>query len=84
MLQIGSGPCVWWSIHIVPYLKYILQAYHDMATHDISDGTGGMDASIRLELDRQEVRLTHVFFLVMHHSVSIRTSAVDLRIRYFS
>lgn len=42
-----------------------MEAYHDMATHDVSDGSGGMDASIRLELDRPEVRslcthLTHV------------------------
>ncbi|KAF7349744.1 Peroxidase [Mycena sanguinolenta] len=26
---------------------YIAQAYHDMATHNIADGTGGLDASIR-------------------------------------
>ncbi|KAF7378519.1 Peroxidase [Mycena sanguinolenta] len=26
---------------------WIRTAYHDMATHDITDGTGGMDASIR-------------------------------------
>jgi len=26
-----------------------------MATHNIEDGTGGMDASIRFELDRPEV-----------------------------
>jgi len=27
-----------------------------MSTHNIEDGTGGMDASIRYELDREEVR----------------------------
>lgn len=45
------------SCRPIQYMKLILQAYHDMATHDISDGTGGMDASIRLELDRPEVCL---------------------------
>ncbi|KAJ7290710.1 heme peroxidase [Mycena rebaudengoi] len=28
---------------------WIRTAYHDMATHNIADGTGGMDASIRFE-----------------------------------
>lgn len=32
------------------------QAYHDMATHNVEDGTGGLDASIRFETDRAEVR----------------------------
>ncbi|KAF8144293.1 heme peroxidase [Mycena galopus ATCC 62051] len=30
-----------------PSLKRQSQAYHDMATHNITDGTGGLDASIR-------------------------------------
>ncbi|KAF9486236.1 heme peroxidase [Pholiota conissans] len=29
-------------------------AYHDMATHNIDDGTGGLDASLYYELDRAE------------------------------
>ena len=33
-----------------------VQAYHDMATHDVEDGTGGLDASIQFEQDRPEVR----------------------------
>jgi len=37
-------------------LILLRQAYHDMSTHNIEDGTGGMDASIRYELDREEVR----------------------------
>ncbi|KAJ7312895.1 heme peroxidase [Mycena albidolilacea] len=27
---------------------YVRKAYHDMATHDVTSGTGGLDASIRL------------------------------------
>jgi hypothetical protein len=34
-----------------------VEAYHDMATHNITDGTGGLDASIFYELDRPEVRV---------------------------
>ena len=35
----------------------IFQAYHDMATHNVEDGTGGLDGSIRIpeEQDRAEV-----------------------------
>ncbi|KAM5540907.1 hypothetical protein V8D89_005551 [Ganoderma adspersum] len=29
-------------------------AYHDMATHNVEDGTGGLDASIQFEQDRPE------------------------------
>ncbi|KAI3615710.1 l-ascorbate oxidase [Moniliophthora roreri] len=29
-------------------------AFHDMATHNVGDGSGGLDASIRFELDRSE------------------------------
>jgi len=44
------------SIHITALISIIpSKAYHDMATHNIEDGTGGMDASIRFELDRPEV-----------------------------
>ncbi|KAL0576522.1 hypothetical protein V5O48_005467 [Marasmius crinis-equi] len=34
--------------------QWIRLAYHDMATHNAEDGTGGLDASIRFELDRAE------------------------------
>ncbi|KAK1223347.1 hypothetical protein PQX77_013779 [Marasmius sp. AFHP31] len=34
--------------------QWIRTAYHDMATHNVEDGTGGLDASIRFELDREE------------------------------
>jgi hypothetical protein len=42
-----------WQLRI----PYIAQAYHDMATHNITDGTGGLDASIRFseEQARAEV-----------------------------
>ncbi|TFK86856.1 heme peroxidase [Polyporus arcularius HHB13444] len=33
---------------------WIRTAYHDMATHNVNDGTGGLDASIQFELDRPE------------------------------
>jgi len=31
------------------------QAFHDMATHNVDDGTGGLDGSIVYELGRAEV-----------------------------
>ncbi|KAK7040210.1 hypothetical protein VNI00_010016 [Paramarasmius palmivorus] len=34
--------------------QWVRIAYHDMATHNIEDGTGGLDASIAFELDRAE------------------------------
>ncbi|ESZ95645.1 hypothetical protein SBOR_3946 [Sclerotinia borealis F-4128] len=34
--------------------EWIRTAYHDMATHDIDTGLGGIDASIAFELDRAE------------------------------
>ncbi|KAJ6535599.1 hypothetical protein B0H19DRAFT_1271340 [Mycena capillaripes] len=33
---------------------WIRTAYHDMATHNVVDGTGGMDASIRF--DEEQIR----------------------------
>ncbi|RPD54679.1 heme peroxidase [Lentinus tigrinus ALCF2SS1-7] len=33
---------------------WIRTAYHNMATHNVEDGTGGLDASIQFELDRPE------------------------------
>jgi hypothetical protein len=37
-----------------------MQAYHDMATHDATTGTGGLDGSIVFELDRPEVSCARV------------------------
>ncbi|KAH6645225.1 WSC domain-containing protein [Truncatella angustata] len=34
--------------------EWIRTAYHDMSTHDAAAGTGGLDASILFELDREE------------------------------
>ncbi|KDR77715.1 hypothetical protein GALMADRAFT_65948 [Galerina marginata CBS 339.88] len=34
--------------------EWVRLAYHDMATHNATDGTGGLDASIFYELDRPE------------------------------
>ncbi|KDR70676.1 hypothetical protein GALMADRAFT_880845 [Galerina marginata CBS 339.88] len=34
--------------------EWLRMTYHDVATHNISDGTGGLDASIFFELDRAE------------------------------
>ncbi|KAJ7303827.1 heme peroxidase [Mycena albidolilacea] len=34
--------------------EWLRIAYHDMATHDIDSGTGGLDASIAYELDRPQ------------------------------
>ncbi|KAJ7793123.1 heme peroxidase [Mycena olivaceomarginata] len=43
------------SEYLEPKVRSIIeQAYHDMATHDIDSGTGGVDASIAYELDRPQ------------------------------
>ncbi|KAJ3887172.1 heme peroxidase [Lentinula edodes] len=34
--------------------QWLRIAYHDMSTHDVDDGTGGLDASIQFELDRPQ------------------------------
>ncbi|KAJ3866255.1 heme peroxidase [Lentinula novae-zelandiae] len=34
--------------------EWLRIAYHDMSTHDVDDGTGGLDASIQYELDRPQ------------------------------
>lgn len=44
-----------WFCNVILTYAY-LKAYHDMATHNIDDGTGGLDASLYYELDRDEVR----------------------------
>ena len=43
------------SVSTFPVRANSTQAYHDMATHNVADGTGGLDASIRFETDRPEV-----------------------------
>lgn len=35
--------------------EWLRLAYHDVSTHDATVGTGGLDASIVYELDREEV-----------------------------
>ncbi|KAJ7860165.1 hypothetical protein B0H13DRAFT_2355770 [Mycena leptocephala] len=37
------------ALHLLPFLRRrsLGEAYHDMATHNNADGTGGMDVSIR-------------------------------------
>ncbi|KAJ8092122.1 hypothetical protein PM082_021654 [Marasmius tenuissimus] len=34
--------------------QWVRMAYHDMSTHNVDDGTGGLDASIVFELDRPQ------------------------------
>ncbi|KIK56950.1 hypothetical protein GYMLUDRAFT_229970 [Collybiopsis luxurians FD-317 M1] len=34
--------------------QWLRIAYHDMSTHNVDDGTGGLDASIQYELDRSQ------------------------------
>ncbi|KAL0575766.1 hypothetical protein V5O48_006209 [Marasmius crinis-equi] len=34
--------------------QWVRLAYHDMSTHDVGDGSGGLDASIAFELDRAQ------------------------------
>ncbi|KAJ7447506.1 heme peroxidase [Mycena galericulata] len=42
-------PCLVWRVHPAD----LTQAFHDMATYNITDGTGGLDASIRF-VEEQE------------------------------
>jgi hypothetical protein len=56
---------------------WVRTAYHDMATHNVTDGTGGLDASIRFaeESLRAEVGAPHWFLglvLTPHlHRISV-------------
>jgi hypothetical protein len=36
--------------------EWVRFVYHDMSTHNVDEGTGGLDGSIVFELDRAEVR----------------------------
>jgi hypothetical protein len=51
------GSCVGWLIYALSscfHRDLTYSAYHDMATHNIEDGTGGIDSSIGWETDRSE------------------------------
>ena len=50
--------------------QWIRLAYHDMATHDVDNGTGGLDGSIAFELDRDQVR--KLFTSRLAHQLSSR------------
>ena len=47
-----------------------------MATHNVADGSGGLDASIRLEEQRDEVHLLNQSYGIFADSVP-RMSAMD-------
>lgn len=51
-----------------------------MATHNVADGSGGLDASIRLEEQRDEVQLLNQLYGISADSVP-RMSAMDSAIR---
>ena len=51
-----------------------------MATHNVADGSGGLDASIRLEEQRDEVHLLNQSYGIFADSVP-RMSAMDSEIR---
>lgn len=40
----------------------VIKAYHDMATFNIEDGTGGLDGSIQFEQDRAEVSINQAYW----------------------
>lgn len=52
----------------------VLQAFHDMATHNVDDGSGGLDGSIVYELGRSEVRV-----LTSWYATEIVNSILELR-----
>ena len=56
MASVGE---LWWFqlIGRVFVLTLYWKAFHDMATHNIEDGTGGLDGSIQFEFDRPAVGL---------------------------
>ncbi|KAK7064640.1 peroxidase [Favolaschia claudopus] len=53
---------------------WIRFAYHDMATHNIDDGTGGLDNSITMELDRDESKFDFIDFPNKYLSYSDTTA----------
>ena len=60
--------------------EWIRTAYHDMSTHDVATGEGGLDASIMFELDRDENKgdAFNNTFGFMGNFYNIRASASDL------
>lgn len=60
--------------------EWVRTGYHDMATHDAAAGTGGLDASILFELDRDE-NVGSAFnntFGFLSNYYNIRASSSDL------
>lgn len=60
--------------------EWVRTAYHDMATHDAAAGTGGIDASILFEGDREEnpgTAFNNTFGFLSNYYTS-RSSAADL------
>ncbi|VDB90165.1 unnamed protein product [Peniophora sp. CBMAI 1063] len=60
--------------------EWVRTAYHDMATHDVAAGTGGLDASIMFETERDE-NVGDAFngtFGFTNNYYNIRASAADL------
>ncbi|KZV65813.1 class II peroxidase [Peniophora sp. CONT] len=60
--------------------EWVRTAYHDMATHDAAAGTGGLDASIMFETERDE-NVGDAFngtFGFTNNYYNIRASAADL------
>lgn len=60
--------------------EWVRTAFHDAATYDASTKTGGLDASIQYELDRQEnlgAALNNTL-ADLSSSVNIHSSAADL------
>jgi len=55
-----NGIVLWVELVLEPFLTFLIvgKAYHNAATHNIMDGTGGLDSSIFFELDRAEVSNT--------------------------
>jgi len=52
-----SGSILWVEHGLDPFPSFlnVSKAYHDAVTHNITDGTGGLDGSIFFELDWAEV-----------------------------
>ena len=61
----GSEWCVPFVLRSFGPLKLNVQAFHDMANHNVDDGTGGVDGSIVYELGRPAV-CCFTSFLCLH------------------
>lgn len=53
---------------------WVRTSYHDMATHNVEDGTGGLDASIRFseETSRAEVRFQWLVSILCAEATHLR------------